>query len=110
MLDADGNVIQTAVDFGLQDGEQLLMDDKFLHEGALNWVYDPEVSAQTSRIILTTTAEGEHVVRLYYSLHPSQYARIVYEVQNRLNDGTTEFGNGAYGATDPTYELVAPEP
>ena len=108
VLDADGNVIQTAVDFGLQDGEQLLMDDKFLHEGALNWVYDPEVSAQTSRIILTTTAEGEHVVRLYYSLHPSQYARIVYEVQNRLNDGTTEFGNGAYGATDPTYELVAP--
>ena len=50
------------------------------------------------------------VLDLYYMLDPRNYATIAYEVINVPHVGNDPYGNGDYGSTDPTFELIASGP
>ena len=91
--------------------EKILLDNDYLVDGGWKWAYADDISAQTSHGVIGHGTTGNvMVLDLYYMLDPRNYATIAYEVINVPHVGNDPYGNGDYGSTDPTFELIASGP
>ena len=91
--------------------EKILLGSDYLVDGGWKWAYADDISAQTSHGVIGHGTTGNvMVLDLYYMLDPRNYATIAYEVINVPHVGNDPYGNGDYGSTDPTFELIASGP
>lgn len=72
---------------------------------ASTWLYAPDISAQTAHG--TISLGRKLVLDLYYLIDPRNVATIGYQVINLPSGTNNQYGNGDYGATEPTFELIA---
>ena len=85
--------------------DEILLGPDYTSANGLTWLYAPDISAQTAHG--TISLGRKLVLDLYYLIDPRNVATIGYQVINLPSGTNNQYGNGDYGATEPTFELIA---